>query len=84
MGRLFRREIYFDTTAFVDTQLAVLINSLSLCLFAYSSRKAFVCVRFLFWLNVKQQHGDVAQCLSRNGSYQRAIAAENTKSCVNL
>jgi len=41
----------------------------------------------VFLLNVKQQHGDAAQCLSLrppNGDNPRAIAAENTKSGVNL
>jgi hypothetical protein len=42
---------------------------------------------FVFLLNVKQQHGDVARCLSRctrNGDNQRAIAAANTKFGMNL
>ena len=40
----------------------------------------------MFLLNVKQQHGDALHCLSLrpNGDNPRAIAAENTKSGVNL
>jgi len=41
----------------------------------------------VFLLNVKQQHGDAAQCLSLgppNGDNPRAIADANTKSGVKL